>query len=749
MRGGLRFSRGIASYRQPAVKRRPMTTRYLSALGIAALAGVLLLQPSIRAQQVPPATPPGALAQIVAAIKHDRSRPLREIPETMEQVAGEREVKAPMPVKLRLKKPAGFRDPVLQQSLPAAAMPGTSTNFDGVNNINGVLPPDTNGDVGPNHYVQWVNLSLAIYNKSGTRLYGPTNGNTIFSGFGGPCETRNDGDPIVLYDERADRWLLSQFALPNYPKGPFYQCIAVSATPDPTGAYNRYQFSFNKMNDYPKFGVWADGYYMAFNQFAAGSGAWAGQGVAVFERDKMIAGTAARMVYIDMASDATLGGMLPADLDGQSPPAGAPNLYMQFDDNPDQLQLWAFHADWTNAANAGFTKIGTLATAAFDSNMCNGSRNCIPQPGTTAKLDAIADRLMYRLQYRNLGSYEAWVVNHTVDASGADRGGVRWYEIRKANNAYSIYQQGTYSPDATNRWMASAAMDSAGNIALAYNTSGSSTYPSVRYTGRLVTDTLGQMTQGEADIIGGAGSQTSTSSRWGDYSMLAVDPTDGCTFWATLEYQATTGGAPWRTRIASFKFPNCGAPPPPAPDAPTGLGATAVSSSQISLAWTDNATTESGFKIERCTGANCDSNPANFTQIATVGANVTTFGNTGLTASTTYVYRVRAYNAGGDSNYSNSASAMTSAAPLPAAPTNLTATALATRRIRLNWVDNANNETSYEVWRNSVRIRSGLAANTTSYTDSGLTRGATYQYQVKACNTNGCSASNTASATAR
>jgi hypothetical protein len=726
--------------------------RFLSALGAAVLFSGLLDPSPTFAQQTPPGPPPGVPgAQVVAAVRHDKSPALRDIPTSMEEVQGEREVRAPMPIKRGPKKAPGFRDPVLQDQFPIASMPSTGPNFDGVNNLNGVLPPDTNGDVGPNHYVQWVNLTLAIYSKTGTLLYGPTNGNTIFSGFGGPCQTRNDGDPIALYDEGADRWLLSQFALPNYPNGPFYQCIAVSTSPDPRGSYYRYQFSFNKMNDYPKFGVWPDGYYLAINQFSAGSGAWAGQGVAVFDRARMLNGQPANMIYFDMVGDPSLGGMLPSDLDGPPPAAGAPNVFMQFDDNPNQLQLWEFHADWGNTANATFTKKTPLATVEFDSSMCAYSRSCIPQPATSAKLDAISDRLMYRLQYRHFSDHDTWVVNHTVDVDGTDRGGVRWYEVRKAGGSYSIFQQGTYSPDATDRWMASAAMDSAGNIALAFNTSSTAIYPSVRYTGRLATDTasLGAMTQGEADIMTGSGYQSSTSSRWGDYSMLAVDPVDGCTFWATLEYQLTSGSAPWRTRIAAFKFPGCGTTPPPVPAAPSNLVATSASSSQISLSWTDASTDETGFKIERCSGTGC----SNFAQVGTAAAGATTYYDTGLAASTYYNYRVRAYNAGGDSAYSNTAGATTPAAPPgpPAAPSGLKATASARGSITLTWVDNSLDETSFHIERLSpYGSVADVSANVTTWTNTGLTKNRTYSYRVQACNANGCSGlSNTASARAR
>ncbi|MEW6402749.1 MAG: carboxypeptidase regulatory-like domain-containing protein [Chloroflexota bacterium] len=461
-------------------------------------------------------------------------------------------------------------DPVLQDSLPTPlVMPSPLQNFEGVSNVNGVLPPDTNGDVGPNHYMQWVNLSFAVYDKSGALLYGPAAGNTLWSGFGGPCQTTNDGDPIVLYDHLADRWMVSQFALPNYPAGPYYECIAVSQTGDPTGAWHRYAFqiSATKMNDYPHFGVWPDGYYMSVNQFVGGA-TWGGQGAVVFERDKMLLGQPAQAVYFDLYGvDPNLGGMLPSDLDGPVPPAGTPNYFVEVDDNgfgfpQDQLQIWEFHVDWITPSNSTLTQVGVLPTAAFNSNMCAGSRNCIPQPGSKQrKLDAIADRLMYRLQYRNFGTHETMVVNHTVDVNGADLAGIRWYELCDTGSGWSIYQQGTFSPDATHRWMGSMAMDSAGNIALGYSASSTAVYPSIWYTARLATDPLGTLPQGEGTIINGTGAQTHTASRWGDYSMMAVDPVDDCTFWFTSEYLQTTSISSWRTRIGSFQLPGCGGGP--------------------------------------------------------------------------------------------------------------------------------------------------------------------------------------------
>ena len=462
-------------------------------------------------------------------------------------------------------------DPVVQRFTGTPLVPGSSRSFDGLDNASGVLPPDTNGDVGPHHFFQTVNLSLAIYSKGTATtppalLYGPFGGSTLWNGFGGPCETHNNGDPVVMYDHLADRWFMSQLALPNLwfglAIGPFYQCIAVSTTPDPTGSYHRYQFAFDKLNDYPKFGVWPDAYYMTINQFASGTLQWAGQGVIAIDRARMLAGQPASIVYFDLSStDPNLAGMLPADLDGPAPPAGSPGYFVQMDDDAwgysaDQLQLWRFHVDWTNPSASTFTGPNLLATAAFDADLC-GSTPCVRQPGTAARLHALADRLMYRLQYRNFGTHESLVVNQTVDADGQDHAGIRWYEVRNPRGAPFIHQQGTYAPDTDDRSVGSAAMDRVGNLAVGFTASGISTYPSIRYAGRLAADAPGVLTQGEADLMAGSGSQTHESGRWGDYSALLVDPSDGCTFWYTSQYYAVTSEMAWRTRIGSFAFPSC------------------------------------------------------------------------------------------------------------------------------------------------------------------------------------------------
>jgi len=469
-------------------------------------------------------------------------------------------------------------DSMVQRQPGQVNMPSTDFNFDGLTNNDNqaqvgffVAPPDTTGAVGydpesgKKYYVQWVNLVFAIWDVSSnppTQVVGATPGNALWSGSGTKCETHNDGDVIVLFDEAANRWLMSQFAL-DFDTPEFHQCIAISTSADPTGSWYLYDYliSTSKMNDYPKFGVWPDAYYMAVNQFTAFG--WGGQGAVAFERDKMLVGDAgARMVYFDLPDNP--GGMLPADIDGLTPPpAGAPNYFVQVEDDAwgapaDRLRIWEFHVDWGNPSNSTFVEAGQLPTAPFDSQICPEFYTCIDQPNGQ-RLDAIPDRLMYRLQYRNLGSYQAMVVNHTVNG-GLDLAGVRWYELRNSGSGWNIYQQGTFAPDdGEHRWMGSIAMDQSGNIALGYSVSSSNTYPSIRYVGRLVGDPPNTMTQDEVEMATGSYSQEGVY-RWGDYSTMALDPTDDCTFWYTQEYIVgpnEIGWGNWSTRIASFRFPTC------------------------------------------------------------------------------------------------------------------------------------------------------------------------------------------------
>ncbi|MBI4259748.1 MAG: carboxypeptidase regulatory-like domain-containing protein [Actinobacteria bacterium] len=511
--------------------------------------------------------------------RNDVSPPLRDIVPLKAEGPDEEVVPNPPLPKVKVNE-AGEPEGSLGPSAPSLQlatgdMPGPDASFEGVDNVDGVLPPDTNGDVGPNHYVQMVNLSFGIWTRDGTMVYGPARGNTIWSGFGGVCEVTNNGDPIVLFDHLSQRWLLSQFAFPDVNTGPYYECIAISETDDPTGAYFRYEFliSETKLDDYPKLGVWPDAYYMAVNQFTSsgGSFSWGGQGVVAFERDRMLQGLPARLVYFDLFGvDDRFGGQLPSDLDGPPPPPGAPNVFAEVDDGDflppvDALRLWEFHVDWADPSASTFGVDGqpnaTLPVDEFGYLPCittlsTPTRNCVPQPAGPP-LDALGDRLMFRLQYRNFGAYEAWVVNHTVDVDGTGHAGVRWYELRDAGAGWGVDQQGTHAPDLDNRWMGSAAQDNDGNLAVGYSVSSSITFPAIRYAGRLAGDPPGTLPQAEASLVEGSGGQLFPIARWGDYSMLTVDQTDDCTFWFTSEYLTDVDLAPWRTRIGSFRFPSC------------------------------------------------------------------------------------------------------------------------------------------------------------------------------------------------
>ena len=460
--------------------------------------------------------------------------------------------------------PGFASDPVVQSS------PRTSTNaattaglgFAGIGQgdygftVN-YAPPDTTGAVGATQYMQWVNVSWAVFDKgTGALTHGPTAGNTLWSGFGGPCETRNDGDPIVTYDKLAGQWVVSQFAVPGGSAG-YWQCVAVSATSDATGTWYRYAFPQPQFNDYPKMGVWPDGYYVTFNMFTS---TFQGARVCALDRASMLAGNPATQQCFQLST--SYASLLPADLDGTiAPPAGAPNYLVNRLSS--SLGFWKFHVDFANSANATLAGPTSIPVAAY-SAACSGGA-CIPQPGTSQKLDSLADRLMYRLAYRNLGgTTETMVVNHSVQANATSKRGsgnaaVRWYEIHGMNGGNGtplVYQQGTFSPDTSFRWMGSIAMDKLGNIALGYSVSSSTLNPSLRFATRAPADPAGTLAN-ETTIITGTGSQLSNLSRWGDYTHMSVDPVDDCTFWYTGQYLKANGTFNWSTRIASFKINGC------------------------------------------------------------------------------------------------------------------------------------------------------------------------------------------------
>ncbi len=525
-----------------------MPPRKLFSPGHAALLACLLLCSSLttRAQST---------MTVRKQVHHDVSAPLRDLIQA-----------APMPSLVvheaeqmrRIPLPPGLtqleEDPVRQQTV-SQQTPTTGLSFEGLGqgqygfSITGA-PPDTEGTVGATQYVQWVNTSFAIFNKStGALIAGPTAGNTLWSGFGGGCQTNNDGDPIVQYDKAAQRWIFSQFSVSTTP---YLQCIAVSTTSDATGTYNRYSFQYSNFDDYPKMSVWSDAYYETFNMFAGGT-TFVGADACAYNRSAMLAGTAATQICFQQGT--SVGGLLPSDIDGlTAPPAGSPNYMVYFGTN--NLNLYKFHVDFNTPSNSSFTGPTVISVAAF-SPLCAGG-TCVVQPGTTQKLDSLADRLMYRLAYRNFSTHESLVVNQSVVAGSS--GGVRWYEIQNPGGTPTVAQQSTFAPDSSYRWMGSVAMDQAGDMALGYSVSSSTLNPTVRYTGRLASDPASTM-ESEVNVVTGSGSQTTGLSRWGDYSAMQVDPVDDCTFWYTQEYIKTNGTFNWSTRIANFKFPSCGGSP--------------------------------------------------------------------------------------------------------------------------------------------------------------------------------------------
>jgi hypothetical protein len=461
---------------------------------------------------------------------------------------------------------APVEDTVVQRFFGPLSMVTPTLTFEGISSSTSAcacLPPDTNGAVGPNHYIQTVNSAFQIWNKDGTVAKAVADINTIFTGFGNTCEALNDGDPIVLYDRLADRWFINQF---TSTAPPYSQCTAISKTGDPTGAYWRYQFALSNTDfyDYQKYGIWPDGYYMTANVFGP-SGGFARPSMIAFDRAKMLNGETA--TYQEFNPGNFYASILPSDMEGTTPPpAGSPNYFATVAGSNDRLRLWKFHVDWAAPAQSSLTGPINLTTAPYDPNLC-GNGPCVPQPNTTQKLTTLGDHTMYRLAYRNMGTHEMLVTNHTVDVGG-DQSAIRWYEVRNPNTSPFIYQQGTYAPDTLHRWMGSAATDRDGNIAIGYSVSSSSVFPSIRYAGRLASDALGVLGQGEATLMAGSGSQTHSSGRWGDYSGMVVDPTDDCTFWYTTEYYSATSSSSWKTRIGKFKFPSCGQAVPTATGTP-------------------------------------------------------------------------------------------------------------------------------------------------------------------------------------
>ncbi|MEV4257656.1 hypothetical protein AB0J52_31240 [Spirillospora sp. NPDC049652] len=543
---------------------RPHLPRAGLAALTAALAALTALSAPVPATAAPVQAPrpPRRSADSGPAVRHDVSPPLRSIrpvpPRTTRRAEPDDEPRLPTP------PAAKIPDPVRQRSGGTTRTAATASNFDGVGqgftgpqgtySVTGV-PPDPNASVGSTQVVEVVNTAYAVFNKStGTAAYGPVDTSTLFSGFGGSCQSTNDGDATVRWDTLAGRWIVTQFANVSSASGPYYECVAVSTSADATGSYNRYSYQFSSFPDYPKISVWPDAYYVTYNLFNGNT--FLGAEACAMDRAKMLTGAAATQQCFTTSS--SYGGLLAGDLDGSTPPPSGENeLLVGLGTTNTSLAYWKFHVDWTTPANSTFTGPSSMTVASY-TTACGSTGTCVPQSGTTQQLDSLSDRIMYRLAYRNYGDHEAFVTDHAVTAGSSV--GTRWYELRLSGGNPVVYQQGTYAPDSAYRWMGSIAMDHVGNIALGYSQSSSSVHPSIRFTGRAPSDPLGTMTQVETTTITGAGSQTSYS-RWGDYTSMAVDPSDDCTFWYTNEYEPANGSFNWHTRLTSFTLPGCTSTP--------------------------------------------------------------------------------------------------------------------------------------------------------------------------------------------
>jgi len=519
------------------------------------------------------------------------SRPLRQLAKIPPPLVMRREVREPARPKAPTDTPKGEFRQTLAGPVLSAPNP-TGLSFDGVGvGFNGFVPsgnpPDTNGRVGAKQYVQWNNTSFAVFDKNtGTPLTGPVAGNALFQELGGDCALHNDGDPVVAYDIMAGRWILAQFVVGGSPDFS-HQCVAVSQTEDATGAYFLYDFVTDPTNfiDYPKIGVWPDGYYMSGRVFNASGTAFLAGRIFVFEREQMLKGLPARQLQADLKryGNKPQDGFLPSDLDSLTPPPAGEAAFVigPAPNSTNRLASTRVAVTWGGAPRIRLTESLIAETwgipPCVNDTDAGDHRDCVPEPAPALPGDYVDNldlRLMYRLAYRNFGGnpvQESLVGNVTVKGGNSkpDHGAIRWYEFRNAGSSTAtptVFQASTYDPDSAYRWLGSIAMDKDHNIALGYSKSSLSVIPSIWITGRLATDapnTLGTETQVQA----GAGVQlllpgaVSPGNRWGDYSAMTVDPVDQCTFYYTNEYLKTDGGFNWSTRIASYRFPSCTSAP--------------------------------------------------------------------------------------------------------------------------------------------------------------------------------------------
>jgi len=430
-------------------------------------------------------------------------------------------------------------------------------NFDGTKGT-GYNYSDVTGAVGATQYVQVTNLKYTIFNKStGKVILGPLNENALWSTFGGPCQTSNNGDGSVMYDAAAARWVFQHHAEPA--GGPYLDCVAVSQTSDATGAYYLYGFQLTvNLPDQPKLAIWPDAYYIGQNLLNPSTKSFLGSQACALDRSNMLLGNAANAICFQ--GSISLPTILPVTWVGPTaPPVGAQEYFFELDQRPgvgaNQMNEFLFHVDFATPSNSTYTFAGTIKLPTYR-DACPTA--CVPQLGTTDLIKATGDRLMAPLVYRNFGDHESILLTHAVSTGKTMTApsGIRWYELRTPLTPV-IYQYGTFAPDTNYRWVPSIGMDQMGDIAVGYSVSSATMYPSISYTGWTAgVDPLGQM-EAETGVIVGAGSQLTSNTTWSNYSGMSIDPADDCTFWYTNQYYAANSTNKWNTRIVSFSFPSC------------------------------------------------------------------------------------------------------------------------------------------------------------------------------------------------
>lgn len=713
----------------------------------------------------------GQTVYAVAPSHFDVSAPLRDMAASASTVAtGETEPSLNPQLPPWRRVISSVPDPVVQPapSGPSIlAAPTTGFDFAGVG-ISGGTPSDSNGSVGNDQFVETVNVRYQVWslnrsNDTATSVFGPVNINTLWTGFGGPCETQNSGDPIVLYDKVANRWLVSQFTSAAS-SGVYYQCVALSTTANAVGSYDRWAFAVPNgyFGDYPHFGTWTDAYYMMAHAFAGG---YVGAIFAAMDRTKMLAGDPAATWQVIV--DSTEGGHMPADLDGFAPPpTGAPGIFVSL--HSTGMYLYRMKVDFANPSNTVKTKEATIPVAP-STGACGGGGTCIPQPGTSQLVDSLGDRLMFRAAYRNFLDHESLVVSHSVDPSVSGVvSGVRWYDFRLSGTPDAtcptypcVYQEGTIADvaDGRSRWMPSIAMDGAENVLVGYSTTGKSDgteNQTIRYTGRVKDDPPGTMTVPETTLA--TGTANNTNNRWGDYTSMSVDPYDDCTFWYVNQYFTSSGN--WSTRIASAAFPSgagagdcqptsCTARPA---DAPTIGTASVPGDNQVTVTWTGLVPAPGSYAIERADGACGSEGP--YKPLGFVPGTATSFTDTTVLGGLTYAYRVIAASDAGGRCQALVASGCTQATatgacnlkPTFAGATSAASAGQATCGVTVSWNPATSNcpltpNIRYNVFRGTVpdfvpsatnRIATCLPGPSSYLDTDNLASGETYYYVVRA-----------------